>query len=50
MSDKGDAMDLDVDGLRGAKRKAEVLEDTATPRRIKVRTVKLSFLSSYSVC
>ncbi|GAB1318974.1 DNA mismatch repair protein Mlh1 [Madurella fahalii] len=30
-----DAMDLDRDGPRGAKRKADALQDTATPRRIK---------------
>lgn len=31
-----DAMDVDHDGPRGAKRKADALEDTATPHRIKV--------------
>ena len=43
-----DAMDVD-DGPRGAKRKADALDDTATPRRIKVRrwpsTRVLPFLS-----
>lgn len=40
-TDTGLEMDVDpgveADGPRGAKRKADALDDTATPRRIKVR-------------
>jgi hypothetical protein len=33
-----EAMEMDLGSPRGAKRKADALDDSAVPRRIKVRT------------